>query len=60
MQFRALDFLEQHCGDDRLPMLGLERKARNHVGFGCKQVKWRARTARADSGHCVSPCLKRD
>jgi hypothetical protein len=53
VQLGALDFLEQHRGDHRLAVLGLEREARNHVGFGCKQVKRRAHTARADSGHCV-------
>src|SRR6185437_5059488 len=45
VQLGSLDFLDQHGRDERLPMLRLEREARDEVGLRGEQMKRRAKLA---------------
>ena len=45
------EYVAQHCGDDRAPVLGLQCEAGHQVGFGGQQVDRRAHFARGMIAH---------
>jgi hypothetical protein len=51
VQLRPLDLLEQHCRNERQPMLGDEREAGDKIGFSREKVKRRTRPIAAVDGH---------